>query len=199
VLSRTLLESRPLHAFLKAALRAGHDRLIHLFCPCPNSLPAVEPAHPCVSRMRIVSPAADVCDGGGTCTKDIVCIGASERDEVCRQDLGHAAYASGDDEQPRTRSLDERNPTRLGQGRVQEDVPAYKDLSEGQPASSSRKFAAYIAHVGRSDGAEELDTVLQQVLFPHLKDVDELRAVTACTFVSSGILGTCSQSDQYRQ
>jgi hypothetical protein len=64
--------------------------------------------------MRVVSSTADVCYGGGTCTKDVVCIRASKRDQVCRQDLGHAAYTSRDDEQPRTRSLDERNPKRLG-------------------------------------------------------------------------------------
>jgi hypothetical protein len=149
--TRTRLQSRPFHAFLKAALRAGHDRLIDLFCTCPDSLPAVEPAHPYVRRMRLVSPTADVCDGGGACTKDVICIGASERDEVCRQNLGHAAYASGDDEQPRTRSLDECNPKRLGQGRVQEDVPAYKYLPEGQPVPSSRKFRS-LHHARRQVG-----------------------------------------------
>jgi hypothetical protein len=61
------------------------------------------------------------------------------------------------------------------------------------------KCEAYITDVGGSDGAEELDTVLQQVLFPHLKDVNELRAVTTYTFVSSGILGTCRESEQYQQ
>jgi hypothetical protein len=70
-------------------------------------------------------------------------------------------------------------------------VPADKYLPEGQPESSSGKFAAYIAHVGRSDGTEELDAVLQQILFPHLKDVDELRTVTTCKFVSSAILFSC--------
>jgi hypothetical protein len=54
---------------------------------------------------------------------------------------------------------------------------------------------AYITHVGRSDGAEELDAVLQQVLLPHLKDVDELRTVTTCTFVSSAILFSCNKEE----
>jgi hypothetical protein len=117
--SRTLLQNKPCHAFLEAALRAGHDRLIHLFCTCPDSLPAVEAAHPCVRRMRVVSPAADVCDGGGTCTKDVVCIGASERDEVCRQHFGHAANASGRRTAPHTQprraqSQTTRSGTRSG-------------------------------------------------------------------------------------
>jgi hypothetical protein len=60
-------------------------------------------------------------------------------------------------------------------------------------------FGTYIAHVGGSDGTEELDAVLQQVLFPHLKDVDELWAVTTYTFVSSSILGTCRESERYQQ
>lgn len=58
-------------------------------------------------------------------------------DEPRRQHLGHAADARRDDEQARTRRLEDADPERLGERRVEEDLGAAEELQGGRERESA--------------------------------------------------------------
>lgn len=140
---------------LLGAERAG-DTVVDALGALRDVGPGVHAPDLVVEALGADAVGAESGDGLGGGGDEVVLLGLGEGRHVLWQHLGDAADARADDVEAAAGGFDDDGAEGLGQARVQVDVAAHHDVAD-----------FFVA-----DGAEKLDTVLEDAPFEHLFEVD---------------------------
>jgi hypothetical protein len=140
------VDTEPLHPGPKIPLWRDHNALVHALRSFSDPLPAIEGSYTLVRAMGVVRARPQACNGFGTRSEHVRAVRTGERYHVRWKDLRHTPDARGDDVEAGAGGLQDGDPKRLGEGRVQEDVSSHKHLQAVRRRRDATR-TAYIADV----------------------------------------------------